>query len=42
VFGITGAVAGKPLLGASLPEFYGVYLDELIQQAWKTSLGIAQ
>ncbi|RZS42651.1 hypothetical protein EV673_0991 [Limnobacter thiooxidans] len=38
VFGKTGAVAGKPLLGASLPEFYGAYLDELIQQAWAISL----
>ena len=27
-------VAGKPLLGASLPEFYGAYLDELIRSAW--------
>lgn len=41
VFGKTGAVAGKPLLGASLPEFYGAYLDELIQQAWAVSLNSA-
>ena len=34
VFNAQGAVAGKPLLGASLPEFYGVYLDELIRAAW--------
>jgi thioredoxin-related protein len=34
VFNTKGAVAGKPLLGASLPEFYGAYLDELIQSAW--------
>ena len=27
-------VAGKPLLGAGLPEFYGAYLDELIRSAW--------
>lgn len=41
VFGKTGAVAGKPLLGASLPEFYGAYLDELIQKAWAISLSTA-
>jgi thioredoxin-related protein len=41
VFGKTGVVAGKPLLGASLPEFYGAYLDELIQQAWAISLSIS-
>jgi len=34
VFSAKGAVAGKPLLGASLPEFYGAYLDELIKAAW--------
>ncbi|MFN7507047.1 MAG: thioredoxin fold domain-containing protein, partial [Limnobacter sp.] len=34
VFNAKGAVAGKPLLGASLPEFYGAYLDELIKAAW--------
>lgn len=34
VFNAQGAVAGKPLLGASLPEFYGAYLDELIRAAW--------
>lgn len=34
VFNAKGAVAGKPLLGAGLPEFYGAYLDELIQSAW--------
>lgn len=34
VFTDKGAVAGKPLLGASLPEFYGAYLDELIKAAW--------
>lgn len=34
VFNSKGAVAGKPLLGASLPEFYGAYLDELIRVAW--------
>lgn len=34
VFNAKGAVAGKPLLGASLPEFYGAYLDELIRSAW--------
>lgn len=39
VFGKVGEVAGKPLLGASLPEFYGAYLDELIQKAWAISLG---
>ena len=34
VFNAKGAVAGKPLLGAGLPEFYGAYLDELIRSAW--------
>jgi hypothetical protein len=34
VFNAKGAVAGKPLLGASLPEFYGAYLDQLIKAAW--------
>jgi thioredoxin-related protein len=34
VFNAKGAVAGKPLLGAGLPEFYGAYLDELIKAAW--------
>ncbi|MCR2746783.1 hypothetical protein [Limnobacter parvus] len=34
VFGGTGAVAGRPLLGSGLPEFYGAYLDELIKNAW--------
>ena len=34
VFNAKGAVAGKPILGSGLPEFYGVYLDELIQSAW--------
>lgn len=34
VFNAKGAVAGKPLLGAGLPEFYGAYIDELIQAAW--------
>ena len=34
VFSQHGAVAGKPLLGAGLPEFYGAYLDELIRSAW--------
>ena len=34
VFNAKGAVAGKPLLGAGLPEFYGSYLDELIRSAW--------
>lgn len=34
VFNAQGAVAGKPLLGASLPEFYGAYLDDLIRSAW--------
>lgn len=34
VFGQRGEVAGKPILGASLPEFYGAYLDDLIQAAW--------
>lgn len=34
VFNAKGVVAGKPLLGAGLPEFYGAYLDELIRSAW--------
>ncbi|HEX4878320.1 MAG TPA: thioredoxin fold domain-containing protein [Limnobacter sp.] len=34
VFGQSGGVAGKPLLGAGLPDFYGAYLDDLIQSAW--------
>jgi len=34
VFSANGVVAGKPLLGAGLPEFYGAYLDELIRAAW--------
>lgn len=34
VFSAKGAVAGKPLLGSSLPEFYGAYLDDLIRNAW--------
>jgi hypothetical protein len=34
VFNAKGTAAGKPLLGASLPEFYGAYLDELIKSAW--------
>jgi thioredoxin-related protein len=34
VFDRSGRLAGKPLLGAGLPEFYGAYLDELIQRAW--------
>lgn len=34
VFGGKGAVAGKPLLGSGLPEFYGAYLDDLIRTAW--------
>lgn len=34
VFSRKGMPAGKPLLGAGLPEFYGAYLDELVQAAW--------
>ncbi|MEH6997680.1 MAG: hypothetical protein V7542_04735 [Limnobacter sp.] len=34
VFSAKGTEAGKPLLGAGLPEFYGAYLDELIKSAW--------
>lgn len=34
VFNSAGAVAGKPILGAGLPEFYGAYLDDLIKAAW--------
>lgn len=34
VFSAKGVVSGKPLLGSSLPEFYGAYLDELIKAAW--------
>lgn len=34
VFNSKGAVAGKPLLGSGLPDFYGAYLDELIRIAW--------
>ncbi len=37
VFSQQGQVAGKPLLGAGLAEFYGAYLDELIQLAWSHS-----
>jgi thioredoxin-related protein len=34
VFNAKGKLAGKPLLGVGLPEFYGAYLDELIKAAW--------
>lgn len=37
VFAQNGQVAGKPLLGAGLPDFYGAYLDELIAAAWAMS-----
>jgi hypothetical protein len=34
VFNRKGMPAGKPILGAGLPEFYASYLDELVQAAW--------
>lgn len=37
VFSQQGEAAGKPLLGSGLPDFYGAYLDELIQLAWPLS-----
>lgn len=35
VFNGKGIVAGEPILGSGLPDFYGAYLDALIQKAWK-------
>ncbi|HEX4842116.1 MAG TPA: thioredoxin fold domain-containing protein [Limnobacter sp.] len=37
VFDQQGGVAGKPLLGAALPDFYGAYVDALIRAAWESS-----
>lgn len=42
VFASTGDAAGKPLLGASLPDFYNAYLGELIQKAWVDSALVTQ
>lgn len=34
VFNSKGIVAGQPILGSGLPDFYGAYLDDLIRKAW--------